>query len=96
MDPILTGQQPAAATGGQTQLEDIWQVVLHNDDHNRMEHVVICLMRVFQHPLQLAVKIMLEAHHRGRAVAEVEGESPARRHRAQLQSFGLTATVNKV
>lgn len=76
--------------------EDLYQVILHNDDHNTMEHVVRCLMRVFGHPEPLAIKIMLEAHERGRAIAEVEAETPARRHRDQLQSFGLTATVEPI
>ncbi len=73
--------------------EDLFQVILHNDDYNAMEHVVRCLMRVFGHSEPLAIKIMLEAHERGKAVAEVEAETPARRHRDQLQSLGLTATV---
>ena len=84
------------AADPRARLEDLCQVVLHNDDHNSMEHVVECLMRVFGHPPALAVKIMAEAHHRGRAIAEVEGATEARLHRDQLVSFGLTATVEKV
>lgn len=76
--------------------EDLYQVILHNDDHNTMEHVVYSLMQVFGHPQPLAVKIMLEAHERGQAIAEVEAETLARRHRDQLQSFGLTATVEPI
>jgi ATP-dependent Clp protease adaptor protein ClpS len=89
-------ERPGVGTGLATQLEDMYQVVLWNDDHNTMEHVIECLMRVFAHPLQLAQKIMLEAHERGRAVAEVEAESPAKLHRDQLQSMGLTATLEKI
>ncbi|MCE9614695.1 MAG: ATP-dependent Clp protease adaptor ClpS [Lentisphaerae bacterium] len=74
----------------------MYQVVLHNDDHNSMEFVVLCLMRVFGHTADLAAKIMLEAHDRGRAIAEVEAEAEAKVHRDQLQSFGLSATVEKV
>lgn len=87
---------PAAGTGVQAQLEDMYQVVLFNDDHNSMEHVVDCLTKTFSHPLELAIKIMLEAHEKGKAIAEVESETPAKLHCDQLTSFGLTAVVEKI
>ncbi len=76
--------------------EDICQVILHNDDHNEAGYVAECLMRVFGHGEDLAVKIMMEAHQKGRAIAEVETESPAIQHRDQLRGFGLSSTVEKV
>jgi ATP-dependent Clp protease adaptor protein ClpS len=79
-----------------TGLESLYQVVVHNDDHNPMEYVTICLMKVFGHSFQLAFKIMLEAHERGRSIAEVEGESRARSHQDQLMNFGLAATIEKL
>ena len=87
---------PVVGTETGTRLEDMYQVILFNDDVNTMEHVVKALTRIFGHSEQLAVKIMLEAHERGKAVAEVEPEERARLHRDQLQSYGLTATVEKV
>jgi ATP-dependent Clp protease adaptor protein ClpS len=88
--------RPVVDTDSTTQLEDMFQVVIFNDDVNTMEHVVKALMQVFAHPEALAVKIMLEAHHRGKAIAEVEGETLAKTHRDQLQSYGLIAVVEKV
>jgi len=77
-------------------LESLFQVVVHNDAHNTMEYVTICMMKVFGHSFQLAFKIMLEAHERGRAIAEVEGESRARSHQDQLVNLGLAATIEKL
>jgi ATP-dependent Clp protease adapter protein ClpS len=91
-----TTQVPTIDTDTHEALEDFYQVSLHNDDHSAMEHVVHCLMQVFGHPQELAIKIMIEAHARGSAIAEVEAESAARLHRDQLQSFGLSATIEKV
>jgi ATP-dependent Clp protease adapter protein ClpS len=71
-------------------------VVLYNDDVNSMEHVVKCLMQIFKHPESLAVKIMLEAHQKGKAIAEVESRTPAELHKDQLISYGLTATIEKI
>ena len=96
MGGTTTIERPVADTDTAERLEDMCQVVLHNDDYNTMEHVVLCLMRVFGHNEQLAVKIMLEAHEKGKAIAEVEAETPAKLHRDQLQSFSLSATVEKV
>lgn len=86
--------RPDSSTSEATALEPLYEVVLHNDDVNSMDHVVEALMRVFGHPVEIAVRIMLEAHYTGRAVAEVEGEAAARRHRDELQSLGLTATIH--
>ena len=77
-------------------LDDMVLVVLHNDDTNSMEHVVDCLVMVFGMNLDLAVKIMYEAHQAGRATAAVEPKTAACRHRDQLRSFGLIATVEAV
>jgi ATP-dependent Clp protease adapter protein ClpS len=112
MNALVTGTQAATKTVSRPQetslptvttdadttveIESGWQVVLHNDDHNEAGYVVLCLMRVFAHSRELAIKIMMEAHTKGRSIAEVESETPAITHRDQLRSLGLSATVEKV
>jgi len=91
-----TIDEPVVGTLADTLLEEMCQVILHNDDVNLADFVARCLMRVFGHTEQLAYKIMLEAHNKGHAIAQVEAETEARLHRDQLQSFGLTATIEKV
>lgn len=87
---------PASHDQSTSATEDICQVILHNDDHNEAGYVARCLMQVFGHGKDIAVKIMMEAHRRGRSIAEVEAETPAIQHRDQLRSLGLSATVEKV
>ena len=96
MSEIETVRVPVVGTESVPRHEDMFQVILHNDDWNTMDHVVRSLMRVFGHSAALAVKIMREAHEKGKAIAEVEAETEAKRHRDQLQSLGLTATVERV
>ncbi len=72
------------------------QVVLFNDDVNTFEHVIRCLVSVFGHGEQLATKIAVEAHVRGRAIAEVEERAKAEVHAAALRAGGLRATVESV
>lgn len=75
---------------------DLCQVVLYNDNHNSMEHVVSCLMSVFGHPKQLAEKLMMEAHRSGRTIAQVEECPKAVEHAKQLASKGLRAEVESL
>ena len=95
MDMKKTDIKPARRHRQETdaRTEPFCQVVLHNDDVNAVEHVVNCLQTVFAHHPSLAAKIMMEAHEKGRAIAEVETETPALEHRDQLRSFGLSSTV---
>lgn len=91
-----TTDDPVVTTDAVVRHEDMYQIILHNDDWNTPDHVVSCLVRIFGHGVRLAVKIMMEAHTSGRAIAEVEVETEAKRHRDQLQSAGLSATVEKI
>lgn len=96
MPKTIVTDKPAGATADAVKLEDVYQVVLYNDEFNTMDFVIKCLMHVFGHPMELAAKIMVEAHYKGRAIAEVENESTAKLHRDQLLSYGLTASIEKV
>ena len=71
-----------------------YKVVLHNDDHNSMDHVVRSLVRsVPGLGVRKAVQIMLEAHNSGRAIVIVCPLEPAELYRDRLESCGLTATI---
>jgi ATP-dependent Clp protease adaptor protein ClpS len=75
--------------------DEPYSVVLYNDNVNAMEYVIQCLISVFGHPYPLAAKIMMEAHHSGRALAATEGRTEAVAHCRQLKAKGLNATVEK-
>jgi ATP-dependent Clp protease adaptor protein ClpS len=71
-----------------------YRVMLHNDDHNSMEHVVIALVRtVPQLSVDAAVHIMLEAHTSGVAQVIVCPKETAEFYREGLEHFGLTSTI---
>ena len=72
------------------------QVVLFNDDVNTFEHVIACLMSIFGHNMQLAADIALEAHTKGRAIAEVEPREQAEQHAAALRRQSLGASVESI
>jgi ATP-dependent Clp protease adaptor protein ClpS len=73
-----------------------WSVVLHNDDHNEMVYVVQSLMKsVPKLGVRRATQIMFEAHNQGKAVVTTCPLELAELYRDRLQSFGLTATIEK-
>ncbi len=96
MSEYNTSESPTGSTGGAAQLDSMWQVILFNDEHNEASYVVHCLKKVFGHVEPLARKIMMEAHRRGRAIAEVEEREKALLHKTQLQTFGLTTAVEPI
>ena len=96
MPKTNTVKKPTATTKGDVKHEDIYEVILYNDEHNTADFVAMCLMKVFNHDMTMATKIMAEAHNRGRAIAEVEAKSDAILHKQQLTSYGLTAEVEQV
>ncbi len=74
-----------------------WRVVLHNDDHNTMEHVVASLVRsVPSLTVEDATAIMFEAHHEGAATVIECPKEAAEHYRESLESCGLTATIEAV
>ncbi len=71
-----------------------YRVVLHNDDHNSMDHVVISLTRcVPSLTVERAVEIMFEAHNNGQATVIECPKEAAEHYRDCLESRGLTATI---
>ena len=73
-----------------------YKVILHNDDHNTMDHVVRSLVRsVPGLGVNKAVRIMLEAHNNGRAIVTVCPLEQAELYRDRLESCGLTATIEQ-
>ena len=76
-----------------TKLCPQYKVLLHNDDHNDMYFVMACLMKVFSFSPEKSFGIMREAHEQGLALCKVEPKEHAEFHQEQLQSFGLTVTI---
>lgn len=71
-------------------------VVLHNDDVNSMDHVVLALLdSVPELDPQRAVEIMLTAHEHGEADVITCPLERAELYRDRLERRGLTATIRR-
>ena len=77
-----------------TRLLPPYRVILHNDDHNSMDHVIRSLVRcVPSLDEEDAVAIMLQAHLSGQATVIECPKEAAEHYRDGLESCGLTATI---
>jgi ATP-dependent Clp protease adaptor protein ClpS len=83
----------AVVTERSSLLMPLYKVLLHNDDHNTVEHVVKSLIQVFKMDRQTSERIMLETHTTGTGLCAIEPLEQAELHKDQLQSFSLIATI---
>ena len=72
-----------------------WQVVVWNDPVNLMSYVTFVFQKLFGYSRAKATRLMLDVHHKGRAVV-----SSGPRERAELDVFrlhehGLWATLEQ-
>jgi ATP-dependent Clp protease adaptor protein ClpS len=94
--PVQTPPQVDDDVDVRRRLVPPYNVILHNDDHNEIPHVVQALQKsVPGMSLARAVAIMWEAHTSGRAVVITCPLELAELYQQRLQSFGLTATIEK-
>lgn len=71
-----------------------YRVILHNDDHNTMDHVVRTLLRCIPAlSPEEAEQIMWTAHTCGQATVIECPKETAEHYRNCLESAGLTATI---
>jgi ATP-dependent Clp protease adaptor protein ClpS len=72
-----------------------WVTIVWNDPVNLMSYVTYVFQRVFGYPKAKAEKLMLDVHHKGKAVVS-SGTREAMEHDAQtLHGYGLWATVSQ-
>ncbi len=70
-----------------------WITIVWNDPVNLMTYVTYVFQQVFGFPKKKAYKLMLDVHHKGRAVVAA-GAREAMEHNVEvLHGYGLWATV---
>jgi ATP-dependent Clp protease adaptor protein ClpS len=70
-----------------------WKVLLHNDDQNDIEYVVLTIMSLTALNQESAVQRTLEAHKSGVALLLTTHKERAELYRDQFGSKGLTVTI---
>lgn len=75
-------------TESKTRRQPPYAVILHNDDLNTCEFVVIVLRKVFGYTVEKCVELMLEAHEKGRSVVWIGALEVAELKADQIHSCG--------
>ena len=98
MPETLTPQREAADQAESDVLADPdrpWITIVWNDPINLMSYVTHVFMTVFGYPKPKAEKLMLDVHHRGRAVVSSGTRERMELDVHTLHGYGLWATLEQ-
>lgn len=70
-----------------------WLVIVWNDPVNLMSYVTYVFQKLFGYSKEKATKLMLDVHHKGRAVVSSGPRERAELDVARLHQHGLWATM---
>lgn len=73
-----------------------WQVVVWNDPINLMSYVTMVLRKLFGFSEAKATALMLDIHHKGRAIVSHGAREKAEIDVYRLHEHGLWATLERV
>ena len=71
-----------------------WVTIVWNDPVNLMSYVTYVFQKVFGYAKSKAEKLMLDVHHKGKAVVSNGTREEMERHAEILHGYGLWATVS--
>ena len=72
-----------------------WVAIVWNDPVNLMSYVAYVFRTYFGYSKEKATTLMLDVHHKGRAVVANGSREQMERHVEALQGYGLWATFQK-
>ena len=84
---------PASDTA--SELDRPWLVIVWNDPINLMSYVTWVFQKLFGYSRAKATKLMLDVHHKGRAVVSSGSQEKAEMDCFRLHAHGLWATISR-
>lgn len=83
-------------TGDQVnELDRVWIVIVWNDPINLMSYVTYVFQKLFGYSKEKATKLMLDVHHKGKAVVSSGHQERAELDVSRLHAHGLWATMER-
>jgi ATP-dependent Clp protease adaptor protein ClpS len=70
-----------------------WVTIVWNDPINLMSYVTYVFQEYFGYPREKATKLMLDVHHRGKAVVSNGTREEMERDVSAMHGYGLWATL---
>lgn len=80
--------RPKTETLDETAFENLWQVILLDDDDHTYEYVIIMLMNIFGHPQELAYQMTCEVDSVGRVIVDVTSKAKAELGKRRILEYG--------
>lgn len=78
-----------------TQLDPPWITLVWNDPVNLMSYVTYVFQQYFGYSREKATELMLDVHHRGRAVVSSGTREEMERDVTAMHGYGLWATLQQ-
>jgi ATP-dependent Clp protease adaptor protein ClpS len=78
-----------------TEPDTPWVVLVWNDPINLMDYVTYVLQKLFGYSLSKAEALMLDVHHKGKAVVSTGAREKAELDVFRLHEHGLWATMQQ-
>ena len=72
-----------------------WTTIVWNDPINLMSYVTHVFQKLFGYSKEKATKLMLDVHHKGKAVVAAGAREAMERNVEILHGYGLWATVKQ-
>lgn len=72
-----------------------WLVIVWNDPVNLMSYVTFVLQKLFGYSFEKATRLMLDVHHKGKAVVSSGSREKSELDCYRLHGYGLWATISK-
>ena len=92
--PVEQEQTRVDPAGGELGVEDSpWQTVVWNDPVNLMSYVTYVFQKLFGYSRDKATKLMLDVHHKGKAIVSSGPKEKMEGDVARLHAAGLWATM---
>ncbi|MDX8032781.1 ATP-dependent Clp protease adapter ClpS [Lentzea sp. BCCO 10_0856] len=94
--PVEQERTQAEPIGAEVVAEDSpWQTVVWNDPVNLMSYVTYVFQKLFGFSRDKATKLMLDVHHKGKAIVTSGTKDKVEADVAKLHAAGLWATMQK-
>ncbi|HEU5472225.1 MAG TPA: ATP-dependent Clp protease adapter ClpS [Actinophytocola sp.] len=92
--PVDQEQTRVEPTSAELGVEDNpWQTIVWNDPVNLMSYVTYVFQKLFGYSRDQATKLMLDVHHKGKAIVSSGSKEKVEGDVARLHAAGLWATM---
>jgi len=93
--PAQTVPEERTDASEATSLADAWVTIVWNDPVNLMSYVTYVFQTYFGYSKDKATKLMMDVHHKGRAVVSSGTREEMERDVQAMHGYGLWATLQQ-